>query len=576
MGKKIYINIYFSFLLIAMLLISSELVSQNTKKVQFTGAARSVMNDNEIKINGEEDTVTAKKTMGGYALIDLGVNIQPNKNTEILGMVRIKNRFGGFYGAGVNFDVRQLYVKGIIADVIKYQLGDINYKLTPFTFYNHDEDATVNLPEVFKLQRDIVNYESFYQQNTWRQQGAALDFSLEFAKIIKEIKFNGFINRILPSDFNSNPDRFFAGGNIGILQSKNLTFGFNYVSLFDILGTATNKNLYRNKVGSISLNYKIETTQIDFLINGESGMSEAFRTDDSLDPKLNDYFLRADIGMYLKPFRTKLTLGYSEIGPDFRSAGAQSKRVNYSKIPSIYSQYTNQQVFRSIGLFDMLTDDVLYNRSISDELMPFNPIYNNVLPYGIATFNRRGFYSKLNIEDKKKRISLDISANLLNEIRGQGTLNLKQYAMVQTNLDINVHDFFKFKKKMILNGSYSFQQTTREGNFEFEKVNLSSLQWNSGIQIEFVSNLDLLAGYQTLVANGNEQMAERNVYSVVSDFNPFDVSLNESMVAAGLRYRFSEQIYLSGLYQNYDLKNNLNENLSYKLKQFLIVYSMKF
>lgn len=71
-------------------------------------------------------------------------------------MIRIKNQLGGFYGAGVTFDVRQLYVKGIISNVVRYQLGDINYKLTPFTFYNNDFDDLMQHPQVFNLQKTLL------------------------------------------------------------------------------------------------------------------------------------------------------------------------------------------------------------------------------------------------------------------------------------------------------------------------------------------------------------------------------------------------------------------------------------
>ena len=134
--------------------------------------------------------------MGGYALVDLGFNISPNKNTEILGMIRINNKYGGFYGAGVAFDVRQLWVKGIIADVVRYQLGDINLKQTPFTLYNHNEDQMISQPGVFQLQRDIVNYETFYKSNTWRQQGLSLDWGLQFNKFVKELNFNAYLTRM--------------------------------------------------------------------------------------------------------------------------------------------------------------------------------------------------------------------------------------------------------------------------------------------------------------------------------------------------------------------------------------------
>ena len=53
---------------------------------------------------------TAPKRAGGYALLDLGIKINPNSNTEVMGMLRINNEYGGFWGGGVTFDVRQLYV----------------------------------------------------------------------------------------------------------------------------------------------------------------------------------------------------------------------------------------------------------------------------------------------------------------------------------------------------------------------------------------------------------------------------------------------------------------------------------
>jgi hypothetical protein len=48
------------------------------------------------------------------------------------------------------------------------------------------------------------------------------------------------------------------------------------------------------------------------------------------------------------------------------------------------------------------------------------------------------------------------------------------------------------------------------------------------------------------------------------------------MMGAGIRYRFTEKIYLSALYQNYKNENLLSADLSYAINQFLIIYNMKF
>ena len=100
-----------SFALVAVLFVNVTR-AQTGPKVRFTGGARSIISNAGIQVNDTiPDKTTAKKAVGGYALVDLGFNIIPNKNTEILGMIRINNKYGGFYGAGVAFDVRQLGLK---------------------------------------------------------------------------------------------------------------------------------------------------------------------------------------------------------------------------------------------------------------------------------------------------------------------------------------------------------------------------------------------------------------------------------------------------------------------------------
>ncbi|MFN5181505.1 MAG: hypothetical protein ACK5D5_00620 [Bacteroidota bacterium] len=553
------------------------LKSQEKKKIQFTGAARSEISNTEISVKDEvEDTVTARKKLGGYALIDLGVNIFPNKNTEIMGMFRINNKLGGFYGGGVNIDVRQLWVKGVIANVVRYQLGDINYKLTPYTFYNHDEDIQLNLPSVFNLQRDILNYETFYIKNTWRQQGATADFGLEFSKFIKEIKFNNFINRINISDFNATSDRFFGGGNIGIQQSNNLYLGLNFVSLFDLIGTSAQKSEFRNNVSSINAEYKISKEKWEASASMETGSSYYSNIADSLFPKINGDFLNSALSFSHKPSGIKFQLGVLYTSPDFRSMGAQSKRINYNSTLSSYDRYTNQQILRSVSLYDMVSDAKIYNRSINNSLMNFNPAYNNVLPFGVATFNRQGLYLKTTIAPKNEYFKISADIYSLTEVKGQGTKLLKSFLYTNANTEINLNKIFKLKRNLKISSGVTIQNTTRNSEIEFEKVNLNSTMVSAGIEYEFYENFDLIGGYFSNNANGNEQMASRNIYTEVTDFNEYKINLSETMVGGGLRYRFSEKIFLSALYQQFDYRDKIQPNLSYGINQFLIVFNMKY
>ena len=123
-------------ILLALILIANLSWAQN-KKIWVSGAARAVMYGDEYSTDAENDTTTPRKLQSGHALVDLGVNIQPNDQILVQGMVRIRNDYGGFWGSGVTFDVRQLYIKGILGGFLKYQLGDINYKLTNYTFQNN-------------------------------------------------------------------------------------------------------------------------------------------------------------------------------------------------------------------------------------------------------------------------------------------------------------------------------------------------------------------------------------------------------------------------------------------------------
>ena len=574
MNHRYNIKIYFCLLILNY--VSVNLYSQNEKKIQFVGTARSILNNDDILV--KDDTITSKSNMGGYALIDLGVNIFPNKNTEVLGMIRIKNQLGGFYGAGVTFDVRQLYIKGIISNVVRYQLGDINYKLTPFTFYNNDFDDLVQHPQVFNIQKDIVNYETFYKNNTWRQQGAALDFSLEFSKFLKEIKFNGFINRINVTDFNTVPDRFFTGGNIGIQQSKNVFVGFNYVSLFDLSGTSQNNSGFNNNVSSINYEVKFDKDNlVETRLFGETGLSNSGYSNDTSAPKLNDFFINMGISNLLKASHLKFSLSYLNVGPNFRSAGAQSKRLNYNNTPSFYDRYTNQQSLRSIGLFDLIRDEKLYNRSInSDGLMAYNPAYNNAMPYGIATFNRQGINSKINFNDPKKILNLEIESYFLKELIGQGTTKLKSFKIIKTNAELNLKKLISIENNFKITAGFSFQSSIRNSETNYEEINLNSAIVNSGIEFELYKNIDILAGFIYNQAKGNEILPSRNIYSEVIDFNEYNINIKELMLGGGLRYRFSDKIYLAALYQNYDNSNKLNSQFSYSMNQFIIIYNMKF
>lgn len=550
--------------------------SQKERKVSYIGGARSLMTNNQLMVtdtSGVADTSTALRNQGGYALIDLGVRIMPNSQTEILGMFRIRNGFGGFWGSAVTFDVRQLYVKGIIARAIRYQLGDINIKQTPFTLYNHHADAIDSLPAVFAMQNDIVRYEKFYTQNTWRMQGAHVDGGLTFNKYLRELNVDAFVTRMNATNFTSVPDRLMAGGSLEIIQSKKLALRYTLNSVFDVLGTVTDSNVFRNTVQSVDADYKTKLANLPLTVSAEAGKSNYRYTQDSLSPLLEDYYLHAQAKLTIPRYHVHLGLGYLNVGPAYRSIGAQSKDIQYNAAPAYYDRYTNAQVQRPLTLMDVVSNDALYQRTVSSKLMMPNLVYNNAMPYGIATFNRAGLYGSVHYQ---KDLTFTATYYHLNEIVGQGTEALRRFSVLRSNLKLPIHTWLKTKKILEVQGGMQWQGVTRKGLNVVDDVNFKSTQTQVGLRYEVMKQIDLLGAWMYNRTQGSDFLAERNNYSEVTYFNKQDYNLTQHVLAVGARYNFTPAIYLSLFFQQQQYRDVNRQQADFSIRQFNILYNMLF
>ncbi|MEY4926836.1 MAG: hypothetical protein RI894_1272 [Bacteroidota bacterium] len=562
--------------LVALLLIANTAFAQQKRAVEFIGGARSFMANNEISVQDSvADTTTVKKNTGGYALIDLGVNIKPNKNVEILGMFRIQNNFGGFWGSGVTFSVRQLWLKGVVGDVLRYQIGDLNLKQTPFTLYNHNADRVDSMPAIFNLQNQIVQYEKFYQKNTWRQQGVNLDFGFKFSKYLKELDFSGYTTRLQATDFGLLPDKLMSGVSVSLSQSKHLKVGFNGFYVYDLKGTVADTSSYKNTVQTLNAGYANDIKNLHIEAKAEAGKGEVYTTRDFKASYLGDYFIHAYAKIGLIKQNVSLTGGYLEVGPDFRSIGAQSKNVNYAAIPNFYNRYTNKQTNRPLSVLDMIRNDNLYNASVSTSLPVINPVYNNVLPFGIATFNRAGFFGKINYQSPKG-ITVNAEHYSLSEIRGQGTFQLKQFTQNKLITEFELNKLANFSRLFKVQLGANYQTTNRNSSFEGEKVALTSMQYHAGLEFEVLPKIDILGGIMAIETKGNDFLADRNQYSTVDYFSNQSYDLSQQLIAAGARCRFNEKIYLCAMYQMSKYDDKLKNNPSYTTNQFSIIYNMLF
>jgi len=553
------------------LLVAPVANGQTKKKLQFIGGARSLVSHSNFTSDG--DTVTAPKNTGGYALLDLGIKINPNDQTEVLGMFRINNDYGGFWGAGVTFDVRQLYVRGVAGNVVRYHIGNIDYKLTPYTFYNHNPDLLTSSTGALRIKEEILDYESFYSDNTWRQEGASMQFALSFPKYIQEMEFNGFISRLNPSNFANILDRLYGGGNVLIQQSEHVKIGLNHVQVFDLLGTAVDSNAFSNGVTSMSYDLNWSADKFQFGLDGESGFS-TMGYNQSPELNLNDYFIHLRGHVDFSELGLGFSLGYMDNGPDFRSFGAQSRRVDFSGQNTFYSRYTNDQIIRPISLYDLYNDPTLYRQSITIGLMDYNPEVNNVLPYGLTTFNRRGFYVGGKYTDDREITETDVKLYALSEIRGQGTTNLRNFQMLNVNSRFYVNRLINRNKAIVINVGVVHQNTARSGEFDYESIDLNSTLINAGIEIEIAKNLFIMGNVFTMSASGNEQKPIRDANDVIVSFSDYRVEGSEMNISGGLRLNFSSDVYVAAFYEHNT--NDFVMDQPYVFRQTSIVYVMKF
>ncbi|HEY8401815.1 MAG TPA: hypothetical protein VIK89_11155 [Cytophagaceae bacterium] len=575
MNRKLYI-----LALIVSTSFSSLITFAQDDKIKFGAYSRAIQETNRL---GKEDTTHADQTSSGHVLVDLGININPDKNTEIQAIMRLKSELGGFFGAGTSAELRQLYIKGLIAKVVGYQVGDIYLKLSPFTLYNNYSEGSVNEAKIFSdLRNDYAYYENLNRGNYWWRQGAHGDFTLAMDNPIKAIRFDAFFvkNRGVVG---TNPASFQAGGRVLFNPAGKFNLGINYINLFDVGATINSGESSRNPVVSVEPNLLIDKGNYKLRFFGEAayaqqnfidtGIVKTFPVEDYADLALN-----AGAGIELNKGLT-FKAGYRYVGPEFVSSGAQSKRVNFFNTPHIFPLYGNRtfsQIQRTPTIYDLVRDPSIYNPYITTTWMAYDIRLSNALPYGTATPNRAGIWLDAGYKDSLEIIKANIHTELLGNVTGEGTKEKKKYSIVEGTVDFNVAKLIGFKKRLAVNGGYRLENTKRGGD-SLVKVGLTSHLIDGGIEAEVFKNLDLLLGAKMLFSEGNEVLIGLDQFNrpIPGDIQRFNYNSNFSMLAMGLKYRFSKRTYITAQYHTFEYKEKVVD-AGYSLNQFLIFFNMSF
>ena len=576
-----------NILILIIFLSAMSLHAQLNENIWFDGLSRSYFARDAID-KSMRDTLSYKNSSNGYNLLDLNTHVNPIKDLEIFAQLRIRNSFGSFFGSGTQISVRQLSAKGIINNKIRFSVGDLFLKQSKFTLYNYDEELSFFENQILKPYRDIIHYENFYIDNRWRLQGIQTDFSFKFDRYIRNLDFDFFISRpngssqINETTYTS--DILLSGGSIFSKINKKLSLSLNHINLFEVPSSGTKNISVRNPVYDLSLLHSIDNTNYSLKQKLQTGFSSRYWLHSELENEIEDSTSNETQGMYfeidnryIKKDSTLLfKLGYRYVDPDFRSAGSQTRRIDYidGNNNTIYPFYTNMSVPRQPSLFDLVSDEQLYNQDISSLLMAFNPIYSNILPYGDATPNRSGVYLNAKINNSNKLILVKIKTGFYKEVIGQGALEKRSFRLLKSALKINLHKSLNLKKELSLIASSESERTVRGGD-EISSLNLISNHMNISVNAELAKKFFVQASYKQFNANGNEFLIQRDNFGNITYYTPSQIDQKDHMLSIGTMYKFRKNVYANVHYNWWGLKFVDQPSLDYKYNRLLLILSVK-
>ena len=561
---------------IAFIFIQLFTIAQQDEKIRFSGLTRSLISRDLNKT----DTINPLNSTSGYNLIDLNTHINPLKDIEILAQLRIRNEFGSFFGSGTQITVRQLTAKGVLGNRIKFTIGDMYLKQNKFTLHNYDEELPFFNSDFVSSYRDIVHYENFYTDNRWRLQGIQTNFSYEFDRFIKTLEFDFFITRPRGYQYISNTNRvsdmLLSGGSLISKINSNLTFESNYINLFEIPSSGNINISVRNPVIQGGLNYHYDTPKAKLEHNIQAGFSErSWLQFDSLTNYTVGMFSEFSSSYIKKDSSLGFSFGGRYVDPNFRSSGSQTRRINFNEnTPSVYPEYTSNELQRPISVFDIISDPTIYNQDLSTNLMGFNPIYSNSLPFGDATPNRLGVFAKFNLISKNKFLELSFNSSYFEEVIGQGSLLKRNFVLLSGNTTFNLHEIFGLNKKLSVSVSI-VDETTKRSSSNAENVNLISRQLNFSSSIETLDDLFIQLGYKSFNSSGNEYLTNKSAYGIIQGFTPINYNQNDNMYIAGLKYKFRPNVYLNLQYNLWGTNFNDSNIPDFKYQRLLFIFSVK-
>jgi len=546
--------------------------SQVKSKLWYDGNSRVIFNRDALEGTIKDlDTVSTRSNGGGSTVLDLGFHFTPVDDIEIFSEIRLKNDFGGMWGNKSVVELRRLSAKGIVNNKIAFSIGDIYLKQTKFTLYNYEQELSQYEPSVFKFYRDYVNYENYYQSNYHRLQGLQTNFSYNMYNFIEQLDFDAFTARIRGVEWLGKPELLMLGGSAMVRLSNKINLGSHYVNTFEVLSSSNGTVAYYNPVLNTQISYSGSVNDNPYKMLLEGGFSKRGWDGDLLAPEVKGNFMQASL--HSKRINGELDLGFRYVDSDFRSMGAQTRRLQYINSTSTYPYYSNNYTQRKVSLLDVMSDPNVYNQNLSTSLMSYNPMYSSVSPYGDATPNRIGFTAKISNMNITDFFSANIQTQYFTEVIGQGTTQKRMLNKSALHSMLLLNKLLSTKKSLILEGSMNLETVNRAGE-NFEKIDFTSILYSGSISYELIKNFKIIAGAKVFYAEGNEFMADRDKYDQINDYSNHIYDSKETILIAGLQHHFTENIYFTMQYNQFNVLDKTNTYDEFSLGRLIFMFNM--
>lgn len=546
--------------------------SQVKSKLWYDGNARVMYNRDALEGTLKEtDTVSTRSNGEGFTIIDLGFHFTPVDDIEISSEIRLKNDFGGMWGNKSYVELRRLSAKGVVNNKIAFSVGDIYLKQTKFTLYNYEQELSEYEPSVFKFYRDFVNYENYYQSNYWRLQGVQTNFSYNMYNFIEQLDFDAFATRIRGLEWLGKPELLMLGGSAVVTLSNKINLGSHYVNTFEVLSSSNGTVAYYNPVFNTQLSYSGSLKDIPYKMLLEGGFSKRGWDGDSLAPEIKGYFTKVTINA--KGKKGEINLGFRYVDTDFRSIGSQTRRIDYNNITTTYPYYSNDYTQRKVSVLDMMSDPNVYNQNLSTSLMTYNPMYSSVSPYGDATPNRIGLTAEIDNLDLTDFLSAKIQTQYFSEIIGQGTTHKRSFNKSALHSLLFLDKLLSLNKRLSLEGSINLETVKRDGD-DFEKIDFNSILYSGSISYELIKNLKIIAGAKVFYVEGNEFIAERDMYDQINDYLNNIYDSKETILIGGLQHHFTDDIYFTLQYNQFNVLDKTNTHDEFSLGRLIFMFNM--